>query len=402
MKNKENNNAWENLGWIWHLLFAASLLASVLVSYAAAVPLGGMEILLSLLIAVWHWGGLAMAERFSPVRDQDRWRRFLVLAGDILIWFLLLQRNAAFYVLLLGIYGNIFLNLRIAQAGLAAAAIAVSILLRETIGRGRVLEAGDPLVWMLLLSSIGGIALAVFISAIIRESRKRSELIAQLEAAQSSLREAVHREAVLKERQRLARDIHDTLAQGFTGIVIHLQAASLEIEKHAPRPGHAAVQKALETARRNLDEARRVVRDLRPESLEDTSLAQALVRMTAGWGQEQGIPVDLVLDAQVTNPGGDREVCLYRAAEQALANIARHAGAGRVSLRLSAGKDGVRLDVEDDGLGMDASARIPADRFGIRGMRERAEALGGELEVSARIGGGTRISVILPLEEGEA
>jgi signal transduction histidine kinase len=204
---------------------------------------------------------------------------------------------------------------------------------------------------------------------------------------------------VLEERQRLAREIHDTLAQGFTSIVIHLETAMSEIEQHPQRPGQERVERAVDTARRSLEEARRVVRDLRPDLLEVASLVQAIKRTASHWQDEHGVATTVEVNGVPLELGGDREVTLYRAAEEALANVLKHARASSVAITLSYEEGEVVLTVRDNGDGMEELDHLPSGSYGIRGMRERAEGLGGTVLVTGDPGRGTTVTLSLPIEE---
>jgi two-component system NarL family sensor kinase len=200
-----------------------------------------------------------------------------------------------------------------------------------------------------------------------------------------------------EERNRLAREIHDTLAQGLSGIALHLETADALAEAGAESDRvREAVRQALSLTRANLEEARRSVLDLRAAPLEGRGLAEALTDLAGRQAGEYG------LDVRFEAVGGQRplplrvEVGLYRIAQEALTNVARHAGARRATLRLVTTPDEVRLSVEDDGRGFDPS-RVPPGGYGLVGLRERVKLLGGALELESETGAGTRVQVAVPL-----
>jgi two-component system, NarL family, sensor kinase len=201
----------------------------------------------------------------------------------------------------------------------------------------------------------------------------------------------------VEERNRLAREIHDTLAQGLTATTLQLESADALLDAGSEK-AHGPLRRALSLTRSNLEEARRSVLDLRASPLEGRPLSEALKALVERWEAETGIA------ARYGAVNGSRplppsvEAALYRICQEALTNVARHAGAERATVRLVATPDRVRLAVEDDGSGFDA-AGVPEDRHGIVGMRERAEVLGGTLEVRSEPGEGTRIEVTAPLEK---
>lgn len=229
------------------------------------------------------------------------------------------------------------------------------------------------------------------------------------------------------ERNRLAREIHDTLAQGLSAITLQLEAADAVLEsallEHTLAQGHAgaedkrapipvsasdpafdgarrAVQRALQLARSNLDEARRSVLDLRAAPLEGRSLAAALAGLAADT-TAQAVGKTIV---NLSTVGGSRplpvsvEVGLYRVAQEAVANSLRHAGARRVQITLTTTPAYVRLLVEDDGHGFEID-QVAVDRFGLAGMNERIGLLGGTLHVRSAPETGTEIEATVPLAE---
>ena len=202
----------------------------------------------------------------------------------------------------------------------------------------------------------------------------------------------------VEERNRLAREIHDTLAQNLTATGLQIESAEALLEADAdPERVRASLERALSLTRSNLEEARRSVLDLRAAPLEDRSLPEALRDLIDRWESETGV------SARFRSVNGSRplppgvEAALYRVCGEALANVARHANARRVTVRLVSTPGSVGLLVEDDGRGFDPS-RVPEDRHGILGMRERVAVLGGVLRVESSPGGGTRVEATLPLE----
>lgn len=202
----------------------------------------------------------------------------------------------------------------------------------------------------------------------------------------------------VEERNRLAREIHDTLAQGLAAIALQLETADALLESGTdPARAQQAIEQSLSLIRANLEEARRSVLDLRAAPLEGRSLTQVLEMMTEQAAAQGNLKVNL----DVT--GGNRplplrvETGLYRIAQEALTNIQRHADAKRVLIRLVATPGRVELNIEDDGRGFDPT-QVPKGRYGLIGLRERVKLLGGTLTVDSRSGGGTRLEVSVPLD----
>ncbi|MFD6261364.1 sensor histidine kinase [Micromonospora chalcea] len=203
---------------------------------------------------------------------------------------------------------------------------------------------------------------------------------------------------VQDERQRMAREIHDTLAQGLAGILTQLQAA----EQHADRAEawRRHVDNARNLARDSLTEARRTVHAVQPDVLAEARLPEAISDVTRRWSQVHRIDAVLTTTGDPRPMHADVEVTLLRAAQEALANVAKHARASRVGLTLSYMEDLVTLDVRDDGVGFELGARrvdgAGDGGFGLAGMRQRVQRLAGRLDIESEPGGGTAISATVP------
>ncbi len=204
---------------------------------------------------------------------------------------------------------------------------------------------------------------------------------------------------VVLERNRLARELHDTLAQGLTAITLQIETAEAFLaSKEVEDSVRQALRIALELSREQLEEVRRSVLDLRAAPLEGKSLPEALEDLVAG------IERDPPLDATFERHGGVQplsqrvEVGLYRIAQEALSNAVQHADAKRVVIRLTYTPQRVQLAIDDDGSGFDPG-RVSAARFGLRGIKERARLLGGRLQIESEPGSGTSIDVLVELED---
>ena len=232
-----------------------------------------------------------------------------------------------------------------------------------------------------------------WIVRIIEQSRERAQLIERLEAAQAELAEVSRQAGTLAERQRLAGEIHDTLAQGLTSIVMLLQAADTEIGSDPPQ-ARRHVGLATQTAREGLAEARAMVAALTPAHLDSGPLHEALARLTDRIGAELDIGARFEVCGKARPLSATAEVVLLRAGQEALANVRKHAHARDVCVVLSYDEHAVRLDVRDDGAGFDP-AQVNGG-YGLRGMRSRILQVGGSLLVKTHPGGGTALSVEVP------
>jgi len=203
--------------------------------------------------------------------------------------------------------------------------------------------------------------------------------------------EEQQRHAIVAERTRFARDIHDTLAQGFTGIMMQLNAAEQRLQGDS-MDARAHIEKARELATASLEEARRSVSALRVDPLSG-SLLGAIEQIGRRLTSDSGIQVDTKLEGQPCALSEQCEANLLRIAQEALTNAVRHSGTERLRIRLAYRTGSVVLEVGDSGRGMSG---VEPSGFGVDGMRERARQIGGEIQILSDPGRGTRIIVTVP------
>ncbi|MEI7057536.1 sensor histidine kinase [Nocardioides sp. CCNWLW239] len=231
-------------------------------------------------------------------------------------------------------------------------------------------------------------------------SQERADTITRLEHAlaenarlQERLLAQSRETGVRDERERLAREIHDTIAQSLAGVVAQLQAAEGSADADDVR---RRVARATEMARTALVEARRSVQDLSPAELTDVSLADAVATLVASWREDHGIEASFVVVGDPTGLHSEVEATLLRITQEALANVAKHADASRVGVTLTFDEAEVILDVRDDGSGFDPTAPRRSGSFGLGVMRDRAERLAGVFTLEASPGTGTAVSARIP------
>ena len=202
--------------------------------------------------------------------------------------------------------------------------------------------------------------------------------------------------ALVEERNRMAREIHDTLAQSFTGILLQLEAADAAAE--AGMSVNTYISRVRDIAKFGLGEARRSVLALRPLVLEKRGLEHALRQLAERSSIEGAIICDLTAAGEIQRLASAVELGLFRIAQEAVGNAVKHARATRISIELVFAREGVKLCVTDNGSGMAAadSDFLPKGGYGLLAMRERAQEVGGDLEIRDGIGGGTRISLVIP------
>jgi len=232
-----------------------------------------------------------------------------------------------------------------------------------------------------------------YVSGIVSQSLERAGLITQLEATRAELAEVSRQAGVLAERQRLAGEIHDTLAQGFSSILMLIQAADAQLE-HAPGNARAQLALAAQTARENLAEARTLVTGLASAQLQAGTLTDALRRLTERSAAELGIRASFDASGPERPLDAATEVVLLRTGQEALANVRKHASAVQVAVRLRYAGDQVQLEVTDDGVGFDPA--VVNGGYGLRGMRVRVAEAGGSVTVASAPGKGTSVLAEVP------
>lgn len=247
-----------------------------------------------------------------------------------------------------------------------------------------------------LLFALG---LGLWVSRVSAEERRRAELLARLESAQDELAATHRTTGVLAERSRIAQEVHDTLAQGFTSVVMLAQTVQTQIDRGMVEQATDRLAQVEQVARDNLAEARSLVAAFGPAGLHGTTLAEAVTRMSGRFEAETGVRVAARVHPAVPALPQDTQVVLLRAAQEALSNVRKHAQATRVEITLDLTGDGtVRLTVRDDGRGLTTAA----EGVGLSGMRARVTGTGGQVEVDGTAGAGTTVLVQVPARGPEA
>jgi len=381
---------------VWHVVFYGTLALATAIALWTGTARGSVPAMLGLsaALAAWYW--IALIRR-GPIPAHQMRVGAIFMVGAILLWYPLAGWHQAYYLVSSNFFGFMWAYLPFGWAVVGNALLMLLILLRGLASSGQPLAS--VLGWPLLSAAFAlgwAVLLALWMHSVMRESDKRKQLIEELEATRGQLAQAERQAGVLEERQRLAREIHDTLAQDLSSIVMHLEAADAALPA-GPEPAATHVKRARDTARAGLNEARRLVLALRPEELEHASLPEALRRATAQWAQETGVVAALTVTGEPAALHPEAEVTLLRAAQEALTNVRKHARAQRVDLTLTYMGDQVTLDVHDDGVGFDPT--LPAPGIGLDAMRERAVQLGGTVTVESKPGCGTTVAVSIPEEQ---
>lgn len=335
-------------------------------------------------LAVWYAAWLIVG---APPRRRALW---VYLGGAGALWLALLTVDDGFLLVGLNVFAPYCLHTL--GVGLAVVGAFAGGWLWQRFAAVGALSWQDAMIAALI--AVSGAAMVGYVSSLARTNEERKRLLDELEAAQDARAAAERQAGVAAERQRLARDIHDTLTQGLASIVMLLEAAEASSAADAGR--HA--RRALRVARDSLTESRRVVWALQPAPLTDGELPDALRTLVKDLSEESGAVGDTVVTGTPRPLPAETQTALLRIAQEALSNVRRHAQASRVSVTLSYMADVVALDVQDDGAGI--APEPTRGGVGMRSMRERAAELGGEFAVESTPGEGVTIAVTLPLVAG--
>jgi signal transduction histidine kinase len=397
-----------------YLLLAVPLLPYVLsehpTSGALLITIGAAA-----LAAAW----ISWMMFLEPSWTQHRWLVVAYFVGlDTLAW-VLTARSPWFAFFTWITFLHAFAYLPRIWSWVACAPVAVAFGVAQSGGFHRP-TVGTVVIW-LVLGCVDMALIGVFVQIGMRteeQNRARKGMIAELAEANQRLEQIMAENTGLQaqllvqareagvgdERQRMAREIHDTLAQGLTGIITQLEAAQ-QTSSDAER--ERRIGNATRLARDSLAEARRSVQALRPQALEDSRLPEALAEEVNRWSVTSGVAAEVETTGEARALHPEVEVTLLRVAQEALANVARHACASRAGVTLSYMEDVVTLDVRDDGVGFavpangegavaeDAGARSTGG-FGLIAMRQRVSRLAGQLEIESEPGAGTAVSASLP------
>lgn len=370
-----------------HVLFAALVVLVVVRLVLLHGPFMWLGLVLCVLLAATYLGGIWVIHVPAARRRLVSTLWLAVLTG-LWIGLLFLVPEAAYLV-----FPLFFLYLHLLRppwgAVAVVAATAVAIIALGLHGGFTVGGVVGPLVG-------AGVALLIGLGyqELARDAAEREALLTELLATRDKLAASEREQGVLEERARLAREIHDTVAQSLSSIQMLLHAAE---RADAGRPGAEHLRLARETAAASLADTRRFIRELSPPAL-DEGLRAALIRLSEREWTTEGLRVMVDVPESVDLPM-HAQTALLRIAQSTVANIVKHARATQAVVRVEIADDGVRLTVTDDGIGFDpatlAERAGASDSFGLRAIADRVDQLGGTLEIVSGPGQGTSIVVVV-------
>ncbi|MGW5108477.1 sensor histidine kinase [Nocardia sp. NPDC004123] len=383
---------WDFWYRIWSAYVVGGLIATgVLVIVLRRTYVGETWAGLTALACLLAWSALLAPRRGNPDafyrRKVDR-NSALFVVGVLVLFHAAAWWSPPALAAVMVVYALIYMALPVRAAIAVAAAVSFTPVVFALLANSQV-----PLgLAISLIAVVFNPAIGATITLAIDRGEQLAVLVDQLERSRADVARLSREAGSMTERARLAREIHDTLTQGFTGIATLAQAVESEMDND---PGAARRHLALieAAARENLIEARTMVETLTPPDLRRGSLAESLRRRGRKLTDETGIAVTVNVDPAVPQLDTSTEVVLLRAAQEALTNIGKHARADRVRVDLVRTEHGVRLSVADNGIGFDED---DVDGFGLPGLRSRAQEIGAAVTVQTSPGAGTQVDLVVP------
>jgi len=362
----------------------------------ASLRVPGRLILFTVLMILHitlHWLGVGL-KKWSQVAV------YLVIQGTLAFTIVYMGNNIGPLMgVYMGLIGETIGLLREKSRWLVAA---VAGLLGLSFLNYLLLEGRGEWYWWLLATLPMTFFVAVYVILYSRQAEARQQaqlLLKDLETANRQLTEYAARVedlTIANERQRMARELHDTLSQGLAGLILQLEAADAHLVGNRPERVRAILQQSMEKARGTLTEARQAIDDLRQPG--ELDFVDAILRESERFTNATGIPCEPHIDVKVDLPEQVADASI-RAISESLTNIARHAQAKNVNLRVTTSNDLKEMEIEivDDGIGFDLPS-VERGHYGLLGMRERVRLVGGSVDVFSEPGRGTQIVIRFPLE----
>ncbi|MFZ5909800.1 MAG: sensor histidine kinase [Chloroflexota bacterium] len=390
--------AWMWVGYLAALLTVDALIYSRLPRLAISLYYGGngLAALFFLGLAYWDWARKRLGETYLPLMI------LLISGAPILLHHTLVPRFppgplASIEGMALRQFPVLFIGLALTawQYGLAevllfsigTAALEMGILLLKGIALPNSLAG---FFFVVVVRTVSFTVIGLFINQLVSRLRAQGESLRQANAQLSHYASTLENLTVSRERNRMARELHDTLAHTLTGLSVTLETVKAYWDVDVDQ-ARALLDKSLATTRNGLEETRRALRSLRASPLEDLGLGLALRQMAESAAVRVNLDLELALPDPMPSLAPDVEQCLYRIAQESVENVVHHANAKRLTLRLEPGAGRWILTVQDDGLGFDPRDKVSTGHFGLVGMKERAELSGGKLTIDSQKGKGTKV-----------
>jgi signal transduction histidine kinase len=244
------------------------------------------------------------------------------------------------------------------------------------------------------IRTVSFLVVGLFISQLMMRLREQGASLRLANAQLTHYASTLENLTVSRERNRMARELHDTLAHTLTGLSVTLETvkAYWDVDESKAR---GLLDKSLDTTRTGIEETRRALKSLRASPLEDMGLGLAIQKMAESTAARVNLDLELALPDPLPSLAPDVEQTVYRVAQEAIENVAHHANARRLSVKLETIEDNLNLTVQDDGLGFDSRDKVSTGHVGLVGMKERAELAGGKLSIDSQKGSGTKVTLII-------
>ena len=376
----------------WHVFFAVLVATTAGVLLAEAPDHLGWSLaclaVIAAAYAIWGRRGIGEVDPLAGVL-------YVSVAWLTMVGLMALDGTGTAWILTFGLFPQTWAMLprNRAAAVVVAAVVAIGAVRLWQAPRTGEDAAGIAISTVITLSL--SLALGLFIHKIIHEADTRAFTIDELRRTQAQLAAAERAQGVAGERERMSREIHDTLAQGFTSLVTLARATEAALDRGDLDVVRERVRLIEQTAADNLSEARLIVAEMTPGHLQSRTLSEALGRLVDAVAAESGMRGSLVVQGEPTVLAANSEVVLLRTAQEGLANVRRHARARAFEVRLTYADDApVSLEVADDGVGFGPDA--PGRGYGLDGATARAREVGGRFEVHSVPGSGTRLRMEVP------
>jgi len=387
------------MGWyvnFWHVVYfgvLALILGTALWNGRAA--LAWREAALTALVATQVWLYLKFLA-FNPRWPIPGRHYAIYFGGSLAIWLLEWWLAPHFFWLIMSYLGQMYGLLPPIAAIPATSLIFALVFGESTDWNFAGLTSGD---WFgIMMSWMGANVVFLFLYFVSRTSQQRAKLILELQTAQAELEAARQRDtelAALRERERLARDLHDSLGHALVALSVQLEAVQ-RLYKVDPERASSQIDELKALTRASMDDLRRSLAGLRAPGLGERQLSDALQALSVDTGQRAHLEITCQIAEGANQLSPALAETLWRVTQEALANVERHAAARRVELRLDLESHGTWLSIKDDGRGLPPDPEQQPGHYGLRGMRERVEGLGGTLAVNGN-GNGTTVEAHLPI-----
>lgn len=378
----------------WHMLFGVLWGVCTMVVFIEPAPPRGRGVTVGLLLAML---AVYLLVGLPTLRTTSRRLAavYLPLVWGCVIAIEYLDNGAETWILYFVLFPHTWMLLPTA----GAVAVSAAALSGVAVARYAQADGSAAAIQSLVVSTSIAVGLSLTLGILVRhllqQAQRRQVALDELRCTQAALVTSERQRGIQDERERLSRDIHDTLAQGFTSVITLVRAADAALARDDIETARERLALLESTAVDSLSESRLIIADMTPSHLQARTLVEALERLCASLRRESAIAARLEVHGEPRQLSGNLEIVLLRAAQEALSNVRQHSRAGEAVVTLSyADAQVVMLDIVDDGVGLDLACS--ASGFGLDGIRARAVEVGGGAIITNKTGAGARVHVEVP------